>query len=113
MRVDFQGQERLQYMERDRGFVGWEIQVGVADIYALTFKYHNAGKEAKSGFYEVLAKDGAILKPKTAVTFEPTREGKWNYLDENTSTMINAGTYIVKLYAADAKDVYVDNLDLR
>ncbi|GGH10591.1 hypothetical protein GCM10011418_09000 [Sphingobacterium alkalisoli] len=112
-RVDFQGQERLQYMERDCGFVGWEIQVGVADIYALTFKYHNASKEAKSGFYEVLAKDGAILKPKTAVTFEPTREGKWNYLDENTSTMINAGTYIVKLYAADAKDVYVDNLDVR
>ncbi|TJZ62161.1 DUF4982 domain-containing protein [Sphingobacterium olei] len=112
-RVDFQGQERLQYMAPDQGYVAWEIQVGVADIYALTFKYHNSSKETKSGFYEVLAKDGAILKPKTAVSFEPTREGKWNYLDENTSTMINAGTYIVKLFAADAKDVYVDNLDVQ
>lgn len=111
--VDFQGQERLQYTAPDQGYVAWEIQVGVADIYALTFKYHNPSKEIKSGFYEVLAKDGSVLKPKTAVTFEPTREGKWNYLDENTSTMINAGIYIVKLYAADAKDVYVDNLDVQ
>lgn len=111
--VDFQGQERLQFLGSQESMVGWEIHVGVADVYALTFKYHNATQEQKRGYYEVLAKDGSVLKPKTEVLFEPTREGKWNYLNENTSTMINAGTYIVKIYSDGAAGVYMDNLDVQ
>lgn len=112
-RVNFQGQARLQFAQDQGSMVGWQIQVGVADIYALTFKYHNATSETKYGYYDVVALDGAVLKPKTKVSFEPTREGKWNYLDENTTTMINAGTYLVRLYADGAKGVYVDNLDVQ
>src|SRR5690606_7463802 len=112
-RVNFQGQERLQFTTPQNSSVAWEITVGVADVYALTFKYHNASSAAKRGYYEVLTMDGAILKPKTAVVFEPTRAGKWNYLNENTGTMINAGNYLVKIYADDAKDVYLDNLDVQ
>ncbi len=111
--VNFQGQERLQFTTPQNSSVAWEITVGVADVYALTFKYHNASSAAKRGYYEVLTMDGAILKPKTPVVFEPTRAGKWNYLNENTGTMINAGNYLVKIYADDAKDVYLDNLDVQ
>lgn len=111
--VDFQGQERLQFLGDQESMVGWEISVGVADVYALTFKYHNASTEQKYGYYEVLAKDGTVLRARTPVVFEPTREGKWNYLDENTGTMVNAGTYIVRIYSEGAKEVYIDNLDVR
>ncbi|SEG67859.1 protein of unknown function [Sphingobacterium lactis] len=112
-RVNFQEQERLQFEKSSGSMVGWEISVGVADVYALTFKYHNAGNTPKKGWYEVLSLDGTILKSKTPVIFEPTRSGKWNYLNENTSTMINAGSYIVKIYSEDAEGIYIDNLDVQ
>ena len=93
--------------------IGWTFQVGAADVYALTFKYHNPFKESKKGYYELVYPDGTVLKAKTEVLFDPTREGKWNYLNENTTTMINAGTYIVKLDSEDASGVMLDYLEVK
>ncbi|WP_225552136.1 malectin domain-containing carbohydrate-binding protein [Sphingobacterium bovistauri] len=113
IKVHFMEQDRFQFTDKNSSMVGWEIAVGAADIYALTFKYHNPLKESKVGYYEVLYPDGTVLKERTKVLFDPTREGKWNYLNENTTTMINAGTYIVNLYSEDADDIMLDYLEVK
>ena len=112
-KVHFNDQDRMKFLDTSQSMIGWTFQVGAADVYALTFKYHNPFKESKKGYYELVYPDGTVLKAKTEVLFDPTREGKWNYLNENTTTMINAGTYIVKLYSEDASGVMLDYLEVK
>jgi len=47
------------------------------------------------------------------VSFKFTREGKWNQFTITTSSMINAGNYIVKLRMKDAKDLVVSGIDIQ
>ncbi|WP_286588859.1 malectin domain-containing carbohydrate-binding protein [Sphingobacterium sp. N143] len=110
--VDFAGQKRLAF-DSSTGFTAWEFQVGAADVYSLTIKYHNPFQIVHQGYYEVLDKNKQILIPKTPVQLTPTRSGKWNYILADTKTMINAGTYYVKFYAVDAKGVMLDNLEVK
>lgn len=113
-KVNFQQRDRLQFIaDSSLSYVEWEIHVGVADVYSLTFKYHNPFQTIQQGAFEVLTVDGSVLTPRTPVAYQPTREGKWNYIDQTTGTMINAGTYRVRLYSQDAKGIYIDNLDVR
>lgn len=111
-KIDFLKQDRLIF-RKDNAVIEFEIKVGVADVYSLTFKYHNPFKEVKTASVEVVTLDGMVLKPAELIQLDPTREGKWNYFNTNTGTMINAGTYKVRLKAIDAKDVYVDGLDVQ
>src|SRR5690606_10486343 len=97
----------------NEGYIGWQFQVGAADVYALSIKYHNPFKEARRGYYEILDKDKHVLVPKTPIQLEPTRVGKWNYINTDTKTMINAGTYFVKLYSSDLEGVIIDNLEVK
>lgn len=111
-KIDFLKQDRLIF-RKDNAVIEFEIKVGVADVYSLTFKYHNPFKEVKTASVEVVTLDGMVLMPAELIQLDPTREGKWNYFNTNTGTMINAGTYKVRLKAIDAKDVYVDGLDVQ
>lgn len=111
-KVDFLKQERLRYRD-DGGFVAFEIKVGVADVYSLTLKYHNAFKESRKVSMELQTLDGSILKPAEELQLDPTREGKWNYAATTTGTMVNAGTYRVIIRGIDAKDIYIDALDVQ
>lgn len=111
-KVDFQRQERLIYTEND-GWLEFEIKVGVADVYALMLKYHNPFQEARNAVIEVVTLDDVVLKPAEHVSLEPTRVGKWNYIDTDTETMINAGTYRVRVKSLDAKDVYIDAIEVK
>jgi len=105
-------QERLTY-EANEAVISFEIKTGVADVYSLTLKYHNPFKETKRASIELMALDGTLLKSAEVYDLEPTREGKWNYINTNTGTMINAGTYIVKVKAIDAVGVSVDAVDVQ
>lgn len=111
--VEFSGQKRLVFNQEQEGYVGWQFQVGAADVYSLTIKYHNPSNVYYQGYYEILDKNKQVLVAKTAIQLEPTRPGKWNYITTDTKTMINAGTYFVKLYAVDAKGVMLDNLEVK
>lgn len=111
-KVDFQKQERLQYTEND-GWVEFEIKVGVADVYALMLKYHNPFDETREATIELITMDDVVLKPEERVRLEPTRDGKWNYIDTDTGTMINAGTYRVRVKSIDAKDIYIDAIEVK
>ncbi|TDS10317.1 malectin domain-containing carbohydrate-binding protein [Sphingobacterium paludis] len=111
-KVDFLKQERLRYAEKD-GFLEFEIKVGVADVYALTLKYHNEFQDSKSLTLEVRTVDGSLLKPAEKLQLDPTRTGKWNYVTTTTGSMINAGTYRVIVRGLDAKDMYIDGLEVQ
>ncbi|RZF59910.1 glycoside hydrolase family 2 [Sphingobacterium corticibacterium] len=111
-KVDFQKGDRLQYTDNE-GWMEFEIKVGVADVYALMLKYHNASKETKEAMIELITMDDVVLKPAETVRLEPTREGKWNYIDTDTGTMINAGTYRVRITSIDAKDIYIDAVEVK
>lgn len=112
-RISFLDQDRLRYKVAKDAVIEWTVKLGVADVYSLTFKYHNPFKEVKTAWVEVVVADGTVMRPKTLVELDPTRVGKWNYLASSTGTMVNAGTYKVRLIAEDALGVYVDAVDVQ
>jgi len=104
--------QRVAFKSAEGGILEWTIGVGVADTYSLTIKYHNPFKESLKGKLEFLAADGTLMKTEE-VEFAPTKEGKWNYLSTNTGSMINAGSYKLRLIATSAKGLYIDALDVQ
>lgn len=111
-RTLFLNQERLRFTE-DTGWLAFDIKVGVADVYSLTLKYHNPFKESKFVTLALEMPDGTVLKREEQLRMDPTREGKWNYVNTNTGTMINAGTYRVVVRGIDVNEVYIDALDVQ
>src|SRR5690606_29685831 len=70
-KIDFLNQDRLIF-KKDNAVIEFEIKVGVADVYSLTFKYHNSFKDIKTATVEVVTLDGMILKPEETIQLDPT-----------------------------------------
>lgn len=104
--------QRVVFNAANQGSLSWGISVGVADTYSLTIKYHNPSEQLLKGKLEFSSADGTVMKTES-VEFAPTKAGKWNYLSTNTGSMINAGTYQLRLIATDAKGLAVDALDVQ
>ena len=67
----------------------------------LTLRYANSGTKILREDGISMA-DGRLLKMKK--WFYPVQAGKWNYITTNTGSMINAGTYSIKIIAEDASE---------
>ncbi|RYF73478.1 MAG: DUF4982 domain-containing protein, partial [Cytophagaceae bacterium] len=80
----------------------WTMTTGVADTYSLTLRYANSTTKTLTAKLELLLADGTKIKEET-VEFAPSRPGKWNLFTTSTGTMINAGTYTVRITAIDAE----------
>lgn len=104
--------QRVIFNAANQGSLTWQLSVGVADTYSLTIKYHNPSAQLLKGKLEFSSADGTLMKSEN-VEFTPTKAGKWNYLSTNTGSMINAGTYKLKLIATEAKGLAVDALDVQ
>lgn len=107
------GKERVTFKRASADVLEWQMTVGVADTYSLTVKYHNPFEHVLKGKIEVLTLDGTVLKPAETIDFTTTKKGKWNYFNTNTGTMINAGTYRVRLIGEDVEGLSVDGLDVQ
>lgn len=105
--------ERVTFKKPSGDVLEWRMTVGVADTYSLTVKYHNPFDHDLKGKIEILTLDGTVLKAAESITFAATKKGKWNYFNTNTGTMINAGTYRVRLIAEDAAGLSIDGLDVQ
>ncbi|SMC39979.1 malectin domain-containing carbohydrate-binding protein [Pedobacter africanus] len=105
--------ERVTFKKPKDDVLEFVINVGVADTYSLTLKYHNPFEHLLKGKIELLTMDGVVLKAAERIEFNPTKKGKWNYFSTNTGTMINAGSYRVRLIADDASGLSVDALDVQ
>lgn len=107
------GRERAIFKKPSGDIIEFTINTGVADVYSLTVKYHNPFQKILKAKIEVLAEDGTLMKTVEAFEMNPTREGKWNYFTTNTGTMINAGTYKVRIISEDAEGVSIDAVDVQ
>ncbi|MCB2408878.1 malectin domain-containing carbohydrate-binding protein [Hymenobacter lucidus] len=104
--------ESLTFKEAAGGAVEWTIQVGVADTYSLTVRYANQLTRPLRARLTLLAADGTQLREE-AVELLPSKPGKWNYLASSTGTMINAGSYRVRITAVDAAGLSVSGLEVQ
>jgi len=112
VKEDLMGKQRVTFKASSGDVLEWTIAVGVADTYSLTIKYHNPFKQSLTAKMEFLSIDGTLMKTEKLI-FNPTKEGKWNYLNTNTGSMINAGSYKVRIIAEDAKGLTLDALDVQ
>lgn len=110
---ELMGRDRITFKKQSGDVLEWHMVVGVADTYSLTVKYHNPFERSLTGKIEVLTLDGTVLKPAEPIEFKQTRKGKWNYFNTTTGTMINAGTYRVRLIAEDVEGLSIDALDVQ
>ena len=112
VKADLMDKPRVTFTEAKGGILEWNMSVGVADTYSLTIKYHNPFKQNLKATMQFLSADGTLMKTET-LEFAPTKAGKWNYLNTNTGSMINAGSYKVRLIATEAKQLTIDALDVQ
>lgn len=88
------------------------MNVGVADVYSLTFRYYNPLAATKKASWQLLQADGTVMKTEP-MEFTTTREGKWNYITTTTGSMINAGKYIIRITSTDAEGVAIGGVDVQ
>ncbi|MES2447419.1 MAG: malectin domain-containing carbohydrate-binding protein [Bacteroidota bacterium] len=112
MKKDLMGRARVVFNENENSVLEFKIATGVADIYSLTLKYHNPFNENLKAKLEFLSADGTLMKTEN-LELTPTKEGKWNYVNTNTGSMINAGSYLVRIIATETKGLYIDALDVQ
>jgi len=112
VKEDLMGKARVTFKAPAGDVLEFTISVGVADTYSLTLKYHNPLEQNLTATLEFLSADGTVMKTEKA-TFAPTKDGKWNYLNTNTGSMINAGTYKLRIIAENSKGLTIDALDVQ
>lgn len=91
--------------------ITWNISTGLAQVYALRFKYMNATGKPMKVRMQFIDSKGVVLKEDT-LTFAET-PGKWRMLSTTTGTYINAGYYKVVLSAPDMEGLVLDALDVQ
>lgn len=94
-----------------KGSVEWTIQTGLAQVYALRFKFMNVSGHPVPVNLKLIAPNGAVLKDDT-ITLPDTPE-KWRMLSTTTGGYINAGEYKVIVSAADLSGVAFDSLEIQ
>ncbi len=107
------GKDRVIFREPSAANrIDWEITTGVGDTYSLTIAYNNPGTTDISGKLEFFSADGTLMKEEI-ITFTPTRPGKSNYISTTTGSMINAGTYRLRITSPTAKGLNFNSLDVQ
>ncbi|RNL52200.1 DUF4982 domain-containing protein [Pedobacter jejuensis] len=112
VKEEFLNKQRVVFTGTNKDVLEFKIGVGVADTYSLTIKYHNPGDKPLKAKLEFSSADGTGMKTENA-EFVPTKDGKWNYFNTNTGSMINAGSYKLRIIATESKGLFIDALDVQ
>ena len=97
--------------DSEKSSITWNISTGLAQVYALRFKYMNATGKPMKVRMQFIDSKGVVLK-EDHLTFAET-PGKWRMLSTTTGTYINAGYYKVVLSAPDMEGLALDALDVQ
>src|SRR5690606_21545926 len=89
-----------------------EISVGVADKYSFTVRYSCPTLETGKGWLELRAADGVLMK-REQVEFNRSRPGKVNYINSTSGSMINAGTYKIRIITEPATGIIMTAVDVQ
>jgi beta-galactosidase len=102
----------VTFLENAGSTLEWKISLGVANLYALRFRYFHTSTESRRINFKVVAADGSILHEEV-LNFIPVTEKKWKVVSTSTGTMINAGNYRVVLTSLDAKGLSIRDLEIQ
>lgn len=91
--------------------IEWRISTGLAQVYALRFKYMNLSGKPLPVRMRFIDSKGVVLKEDT-LTFPDTPE-KWRMMSTTTGTFINAGHYRVIISGDDLEGLSFDALDIQ
>jgi hypothetical protein len=89
----------------------WNVSTGLAQEYALRFRYMNTAGRPVAVRLQCLDQAGAVLKD-DRITF-PEAPEKWRLMSTTTGTYINAGHYRILLSAPDMNGLAFDALDVQ
>jgi hypothetical protein len=104
--------ESLTFKAKNKGFISWSFDTGVADVYSLTLRYVNQTDEDIKVKMELFSLDGSLMKTEIA-TLSPSIDGKWSYFTTTTGSMINAGTYTLRISNPEAKGLSISKLTVQ
>ncbi|GAB3018159.1 hypothetical protein GCM10027051_24030 [Niabella terrae] len=108
----FSGRERDLVTVTGPVEISWPVEMGVADIYAITLKYHSAAAAGIGGNILLLDASGNKMLEQP-LQFKFTRTGKWNLITVHTPGMVNAGHYKVVVRTQNAKGLMISNIDIQ
>jgi beta-galactosidase len=106
------GKDAVIIKTNDAVSVEWPVLIGAADIYAISVKYYNPLEKGLNATVQ-LAGAGGTMMPEEPLGFSFTRAGKWNSVQFNTHTMINAGNYTIKLIFNNAAGLALSGIDIQ
>ncbi len=95
----------------DRNSIEWNISTGLAQVYALRFKYMNSSSVPVKVRLRFIDSKGVVLKD-DILTFPDTPE-KWRMMSTTTGTYINAGQYRVVLTSDGMEGLAFDALEVQ
>ncbi len=93
-------------------FIDFNIHTGVADKYALTFKYYYPLDKNITGRLQLLDA-GKTMMMEEPVKINFTRPGKWNTITFTTASMINAGHYTVRFIIEGGAQLAIRGVDVQ
>ncbi|MDR0547571.1 MAG: DUF4982 domain-containing protein [Dysgonamonadaceae bacterium] len=91
--------------------VSWTITTGIANVYALRFKYKNTSQEMIKAKIQILSSDGRTMRDDT-MQF-PVTPDKWRIINTTTVVPINAGKYKVVISGENISNLKFESLDVQ
>ena len=111
MKKEFKKQIGVFFGAGKNNSIEWTISTGLAQVYALRFKFMNLSGKPIPVNLKLIAPNGSVLKNDT-LTFPDTPE-KWRMMSTTTGGYINAGTYKVILSTENMDKLSFDALDVQ
>jgi hypothetical protein len=111
-RQNVNGRDAIVFTKPAGAAIEFTIEVGVADVYSISFRYNNPAVKAAKASWQLLAADGTVMKTE-AMDCANTIAGKWNYFTTTSGSMINAGKYTVRVTAVDAEGLVIGGVEVQ
>ena len=108
---EYRKQIGVFFNKGEKNSIEWNVSTGLAQEYALRFKYMNTSGRPITVRLQFIDKAGAVLKD-DQITF-PEAPEKWRLMSTTTGTYINAGYYRVIISASDMNGLAFDALDVQ
>ena len=99
------------FEEGTNNSIEWDISVGLAQVYALRFKYMNTSDKPISVSVKIIDNSGGVVNDNT-ISFPKAGE-KWQIVNTTTQRYINAGNYKIRLEANDMSGLCFNILDVQ
>lgn len=91
--------------------VSWTITTGIANVYALRFKYQNPSPSEIKARIQIRSSDGRTMRDDT-IQF-PVTPNKWRIINTTTGVQVNAGKYTVIISGENTNHLKFDSLDVQ